>query len=67
MCHSRTINNKINSLHERCFRITYNDYRSSFEYLLDRDKGVTIHLKNVRTLAIEMFKVSKKSLPTTSH
>ena len=38
--------------------VIYNDYRSSFEYLLDRDKGVTIHLKNVRTLAIEMFKVS---------
>ena len=63
MCHSRTINNKINSLHERCLRIIYNDYRSSFEYLLDRDKGVTIHLKNVRTLAIEMFKVSKNLSP----
>ena len=44
MCHGRTINNKINSLHERCLRIIYNDCRSSFEYLLDRDKGVTIHL-----------------------
>ena len=63
MCHSRTINNKINSLHERCLRIIYNDYRSSFEYLLDRDKGVTIHLKSVRTLAIEMFKVSKNLSP----
>ena len=38
-------------------------YRSSFEYLLDRDKGVTIHVKNVRTLAIEMFKVSKNLSP----
>ena len=26
MCHSRTINNKINSLHERCLCIIYNDY-----------------------------------------
>ena len=63
MCHCHTINNKINSLHESCLRIIYNDYRSSFEYLLDRDKGVTIHLKNVRTLAIEMFKVSKNLSP----
>ena len=63
MCHSRTINNKINSLHERCLCIIYNDYRSSFEYLLDRDKGVTIHLKNVRTLAIETFKVSENLSP----
>ena len=61
MCHSRTINNKINSLHERCLRIIDNDYRSSFEYLLDRDKGVTIHLKNVRTLAIEMSLRSLKN------
>ena len=30
---------------------------------LDRDKGVTIHLKNVRTLAIENFKVSKNLSP----
>ena len=63
MCHSRTINNKINSLHERCSHIIYNDYRSSFEYLIDRDKGVTLHLKNVRTLAIEMYKVSKNLSP----
>ena len=62
-CHSRTINNKINSLHGRCLRIIYNDYRSSFEYLLGRDKGVTICLKNVRTLAIEMFKMSKNLSP----
>ena len=38
-------------------------YRSSFEYLLDRDKGVTIHVKNVRTLVIEMSKVSKNLSP----
>ena len=63
MCHCRTINNKINSLHERWLRIIDNDYRSSFEYLLDRDKGVTIHLKNVRTLVIEMFKVPKNLSP----
>ena len=58
MCHNRTINNKINRLHERCLRIVYNDNKSSFQELLDKDKGVTIHIKNVRALAIEMFKVS---------
>ena len=25
MCHSRSMNNKINRLHERCLRIIYND------------------------------------------
>ena len=58
MCHNRTINNKINRLHERCPRIVYNDNESSFLELLDKDKGVTIHVKNVRALAVEMFKVS---------
>ena len=58
MCHNRTINNKINRLHERCLRIIYNDNKSSFQELPDKDKGVTIHIKNVRALAIEMFKVS---------
>ena len=57
MCHYRTIN-KINRLHERCLRIVYNDNKSSFQELLDKDKGVTIHVRNVRALAIEMFKVS---------
>ena len=58
MCHNRTINSKINRLHERCLRIVYNDNKSSFQELLDKDKGVTIHIKNVRELAIEIFKVS---------
>ena len=58
MCHNRTVNNKINCLHERCLRIVYNDNKSSFQELLDKGKGVTIHVKNVRALAVEMFKVS---------
>ena len=31
MCHSRTINNKINHLHERCLRVIYNEQISSFK------------------------------------
>ena len=37
MCHSRTLNNKINRLHERCLRIVYNNKLSSFQNLLDQD------------------------------
>ena len=36
MCHSRTLNNKTNKLHERCFGNVYNDKLSSFQNLLDR-------------------------------
>ena len=45
----------INRLHERCLRIVYNDNKPSFQELLDKDKGVTIHAKNVRALPIEML------------
>ena len=55
MFHSRGINNKINRIHERALRITYNNNSSSFQDLLDN--SVTIHHRNIRTLAIETFKV----------
>ena len=63
MCHNRTYNNKINRLHERCLRIIYNDKRSSFEDLLEKDNSVSIHHKNLQVLATEMFKVYTKKSP----
>ena len=61
MFHSRTINNKINRLHERALRVIYTDHTSTFEELLTKDKSVTIHQRNLQYLAIEMFK-SKNAL-----
>ena len=55
--HSRIVNKKINHLHERALRIAYKDYISSFEDLLKRGKSVTIHHRNIQSLAIELFKV----------
>ena len=60
MCHHCSVNNKINRLHERCLRIVYSDSMSSFEDLLHKDSSVSVHVKNIKTLAIEMFKVSNK-------
>ena len=59
MFHSRSINNKINHLHERFLRITYNDFKSSFENLLEKDGTASIHVKILQKLAIEMFKITK--------
>ena len=59
----RSLNSKINALHERALRIAYQDYESSFEDLLVKDSTVTIHEKNLRSLATEMFKIEKKLAP----
>ena len=54
---SRTINARINRIHERSLRIVYNDYESMFCELLTTDKSFTIHHRNIQTLAIEIYKV----------
>ena len=59
MFHSRNLNNKTNSLHERCLHIVYSDNKSPFEDLLDKDKSVSIHVKTLQILA-RMFKASSK-------
>ena len=43
--HSRALNNKINTIHERSLIITYNDRASTFEELLRKDNSVHINLK----------------------
>ena len=63
MCHSRTINNKINYFHEICLRVIYNDKISSFKELLERDGSVPIHNRNLQILATEMFKVYNNIAP----
>ena len=63
MCHNRTYKNKINRLHERCLRLIYNDKRSSFENLLEKDNFVSIHHKNIQALSIEVFKIHTKTSP----
>ena len=65
--HSLSIDNKINRLHERVLRIVYNDFKSSFKNLLEKDWAVSIHVKNLQKLATEMFKISKNfSVPLMS-
>ena len=63
MFHSRHLNNKINKIHERALRIAYKDYVSSFDILLERDKSVTIHTKNLQTLMTEIFKTQNSMNP----
>ena len=57
MFHSRSLNNRINKIHERALRIVFKDKNATFNELLQRDGSVTIHERNIQALATEMFKV----------
>ena len=62
-CHNRTKNNKINRLHERFLRLLYNDKKSSFHDLLEKDSSISIHHRNLRALATEMYRIYNGMAP----
>ena len=45
MCHSRSLNNKVNRIHESALHIVYQGFQSSFSALLVKDNSFTIHQK----------------------
>ena len=55
--HSKTLNNRINTIHERALRLIFKDNQSSFKQLLEKDHSVTVHHKNLQVLVTEIFKV----------
>ena len=63
MLFNRTLNNRINKLHERALRILYKDDISTFERLLTKDESVTMHDRNILRLLIEMYKVKHNIFP----
>ena len=63
MFHSRRLNNKINFIHERALRITYQDHISAFQELLNKDSSVSTHRRNLQALATEMFKIHRVLSP----
>ena len=65
MCHSKSLNNRINSLHYRALRLIYNEESLSFCELFNRDGYVTIHHRNIQKLGIEMYKTTNRRSPIT--
>ena len=63
MFHSRTLNKKLNRLHERALRAVYKNKSLTFSELLEKDKSFTIHERNLQKLATEMYKVKNDLCP----
>ena len=53
----RKSNNRTNNLHQKALRVVYNDNQSSFENLLLKYRSASIHHRNIRSFAIEIYKV----------
>ena len=63
MFHSRQLRNKIDKLQERALRVTYQDYESSFEVLMEKDRSITVHQRNLQNLMTEMYKTKNDLNP----
>ena len=57
MFSSRKANNFINRIHERSIRIVSGNNESNFENLLEKNKEVTTHQRNLQLLMIEVYKI----------
>ena len=56
MCHNRSNNRTINIFQERCLRIIYNDKQSSFTKLPNKGSSVSVYIRNIQKVAIEIFR-----------
>ena len=48
--HPRTMNNKINCIHERALRLVYSGHIYSSDELLKKDRSFSIHNRNIQSL-----------------
>ena len=64
MFHSRDMEHRINRIHERTLRLIYpNQHQLTFKKLLEKKKTVSIHQRNLQTLATEIYKAKNKIFP----
>ena len=50
-------------MYHRAQRIVHQDKKSSFKELLQKDKSVSVHMKNLHYLATEIFKIKNGLSP----
>ena len=55
MCCNRSLNNKVDRLHEQSLRIVYSDKRSDFSELIEKDGSVSIHITDTLKLKCSRY------------
>ena len=60
----KTANEEVNRVHKRALRVLLNDFDSTFEELLHRSEEVTIHVKNLQKLMLEVYKCITSGNPS---
>ena len=53
----------INRIHKRALRVILGDDLRDFESLLQNNRDIRSHHKNIQSLTIEMFKIKNKLAP----
>ena len=62
--HSRAMEHRMSRIHERTLRLIYpNQHQLTFKELLEKNKTVSIHQRNLQTLATEIYKAKNKISP----
>ena len=56
---SRTVNNRIDKLHERALRLVYDGYEISFSDLHAIDGLFTVYHANIQTLLLVIYKIKQ--------
>ena len=59
----RALDRLINRLHQRALRSAYEDSECSYKELLSTDGSIAVHQRNLRVLAVEIYKLTKKLSP----
>ena len=54
MFYPRILNNKINRLQEKAWRIVYSDFKTKYDDFTEKDGSFIFHRINIQTLGIEM-------------
>ncbi len=61
--HNRTLNSKVNRLHERALTVVNKNYNGTFQDFLNLDKCFIVHERNLQKLTNEIYKIENYRSP----